>query len=171
MRRVPLALAAGVVAVVPIALLATSGSAQSPLPATLNLIEKDQKNVGFGPNHRPRQGDRFGFGSVVTGDDTGRNRGICTVVGLQGLCTVQETLSKGTLTAQGLIPLQGKVKNVPFVITGGSGAYAGASGSALRDRDQRDHDGSQDHVRALNRRTRRAVLKCPRQESNLRPTA
>ena len=131
MRRIPLALAAGVVAVVPVALLATSGSAQSPLPATLHLTEKNQKTVGFGPNHRPRQGDRFGFGSKVSGDDTGRNRGICTVIGTQGLCTVQETLSKGTLTAQGLVSLEGKAKNLPFTITGGTGAYNGASGVAL----------------------------------------
>jgi hypothetical protein len=131
MRRIPLVLAAGVVALVPVALLATSGSAQSPAPTTLHLIEKDQKTVGFGPNHRPRQGDRFGFGSTVTGDDAGHNRGICTVIGTQGLCTVQETLSKGTLTAQGLVRLQGKAKNVPFTITGGTGAYNGASGIAL----------------------------------------
>ena len=131
MRRIPLALAAGAVAVVPVALLATSGSAQSPLPATMHLIEKNQRNVGFGPNHRPRQGDRFGFGSTVSGDDTGRNRGICTVVGTQGLCTVQETLSKGTLTAVGMVGVTGRAKNIPFAITGGTGAYHGASGTAL----------------------------------------
>jgi hypothetical protein len=130
MRRIQLVAAAAVIAVVPVALLATSGSAQSPTTTSLHLIEKDQKTVGFGPNHRPRQGDRFGFGATVTGDDTGRNRGICTVVGTQALCTVNETLSKGTLTAQGLISLE-KVKNAPFTITGGTGAYAGARGSAL----------------------------------------
>jgi hypothetical protein len=131
MGRIPLALAAGVVALVPVALLATSGSAQSPTLTTLHLIEKDQKTVGFGPNHQPRQGDRFGFGSTVTGDDTGRNRGICTVIGTQGLCIVHEALSKGTITAQGLVALRGKAKNVPFTITGGTGAYDGAGGTAL----------------------------------------
>jgi hypothetical protein len=130
MRRTALVVAAAAVAVVPVALLATSGSAQSPTTTSLHLIEKDQKTVGFGPNHRPRQGDRFGFGSTVTGDDTGRNRGVCTAIGTQALCTVNETLSKGTLTAQGMVSLSTN-KNAPFTITGGTGAYDGARGTAL----------------------------------------
>lgn len=132
MTRIPLTLTAGVAAVAAVALLATSGSAQTAAPTTLHLVEKDQKNVGFFPKHNPRQGDRFGFGSTVSGDETGNNRGICTVIGTgQALCVVQESLSKGTLTAEGLIRLRGRAHNTPFAVTGGTGAYSGARGTAL----------------------------------------
>jgi hypothetical protein len=93
-------------------------------------VNKNQKTVGFGPNHKPRQGDRFGFGDKVTGDDTGFDRGVCTFIGKnQALCTVVVEVSKGTLTAQGLTsPHPNKT---PFAITGGTGTYDGARGTAL----------------------------------------
>jgi hypothetical protein len=81
---------------------------------------------------KPRQGDRFGFGSTVTGDDTGVGRGVCTVIGTtQAPCNVQERLAKGTLSAQGLVSLSGRANKSPFTVTGGTGAYDGARGSAL----------------------------------------
>jgi hypothetical protein len=46
------------------------------------------------------------------------------------LCTVQENLSGGTLTAQGVI-VNGNVDKTPFAITGGTGRYDGARGTAL----------------------------------------
>ncbi|MDP9346633.1 MAG: dirigent protein, partial [Actinomycetota bacterium] len=45
------------------------------------------------------------------------------------LCTIEVKLSKGTLSAQGLLP-QRSDKN-PVAIIGGTGAYAGAHGVAV----------------------------------------
>jgi hypothetical protein len=130
MSRTPIAITAGVAAIATTAVIATAGSAQGPAPTSLNFVNKTQKTVGFGPNHKPRQGDRFGFGDKVTGDDTGFDRGVCTFIGKnQALCTVVVEVSKGTLTAQGLSPQH--PKNTPFAITGGTGAYDGARGTAL----------------------------------------
>jgi hypothetical protein len=132
MLRIAIALTAGIACLATAAVIATSGSAQGPALTSLHLVEKDQKSVGFGPDRRPRQGDRFGFGSTVTGDDTGIGRGVCTVIGTtQALCNVQEKLAKGTLSAQGLVSLTGRANKAPFTVTGGTGAYDGARGSAL----------------------------------------
>jgi hypothetical protein len=132
MSRTAIALTAGVACIATVAVIATSGSAQGPAPTSLHLVEKDQKSIGFAPNRKPRQGDRFGFGNAVTGDDTGVNRAICTVIGkTQALCIVEERLAKGTLTAQGLVNLSGPANKTPFAITGGTGAYDGARGTAL----------------------------------------
>jgi hypothetical protein len=110
------------------ALMASAGSAQAP-PTTLHLVGIPQKNVGFTPKGAPRQGDRLGFGDTVTGDDTGHDRAVCTVMKGGLLCTIQVQLSKGTLTAQGIVPERSN-KN-PIAITGGTGAYDGARGTAL----------------------------------------
>jgi hypothetical protein len=96
----------------------------------LHLLSKSQKSVGFIPKHRPRPGDRFGFGDTVTGDDTGVDRGVCTFVATNSvLCTIQVQLSKGTLSAQGRLPQRSH--STPVAIIGGTGAYNGARGTAF----------------------------------------
>ena len=141
---VPLALSAGAAAITAAALMATPGSAQAP-PGTLHFIDTKQQSVGFfasaistkqpkrpGPNGKPRQGDRFGFGDTVTGDDTGFDRVLCTVTGnSQALCTAVIQLSKGTLIAEGFVTLSGPARKSPLAITGGTGTYDGARGTAL----------------------------------------
>ena len=122
------ALGAGLAALATAAALAATGSAQSA-PTTLHLVSHAQKNVGFFPAGRPHQGDRLGFGSTVTGDDTGHDTGVCTVMRRQMLCTIQVELAKGTLSAQGLLPQRSD--KTPVAITGGTGAYAGAHGVAI----------------------------------------
>jgi hypothetical protein len=132
MSRTTLALTAGVACIATAAVLATSGSAQNPMPTSLHLIDKESSSVGFFPHHRPRQGDRLGFGNTVTGDDSGYDRGVCTVIGKgKALCNVEERLSRGTLSAQGFVNLDRPNKNAPFAVTGGTGAYDGARGTAL----------------------------------------
>jgi hypothetical protein len=116
------------------AVIATGGSAQQPTaPTSLHFTSKMQKTVGFGPRGKPVQGDRFGFGDRVSGDDTGYDRGVCTLVGKsQALCTVTLRLSKGTISAQDIITnIEGRSNKAPFAITGGTGAYDGARGTAL----------------------------------------
>jgi Dirigent-like protein len=106
-----------------------SGSAQAPAGTTLHLVSKSQKNVGFFPSGRPHQGQHVGFGDTISGDDTGYDRGACTIVGQSLLCNVQVQLSKGTLSVQGIVPQ--RANNTPMAITGGTGAYDGARGTAL----------------------------------------
>jgi dirigent-like protein len=124
-----LALAALAAALVTAALVAASGSAQSPAGTTLHLVSKSQKSVGFFPSGRPHQGQHVGFGDTISGDDTGYDRAACTIVGQSLLCNVQVQLSKGTLSVQGIVPQ--RANNTPLAIIGGTGAYDGARGTAL----------------------------------------
>lgn len=111
------------------ALMAGAGSAQTPATA-LHFVSTSQKNAAFMPKGAPHLGDRLGFGDRISGDDTGFDRGVCTIVGKpQLLCTIQVQLSKGTLTVQGLLPE--RANKTPVAITGGTGAYNGARGTAL----------------------------------------
>jgi opacity protein-like surface antigen len=111
------------------AIAAATGSAQSQV-TSLHLVSTSQSRVGFFPAHkRIRQGDRFGFGQKVTGSDRGISRILCTAIGRQLMCTVQIRLAHGNLTAQGFVPQ--RANHTPFAITGGTGAYDGARGTAL----------------------------------------
>lgn len=126
--RVAIALSAAAAAVISATVIAGAGSAQDA-PETLHLVGTAQKGIGFSPDHDPRQGDRFGGGSRITGDDTGISRSVCTLVGKKGLCAIQLHLSRGILSAQGLVPE--RTDQTPIAITGGTGAYNGAGGTAL----------------------------------------
>ena len=126
--RSMLALVAIVAALGAIAIQATAGSA-APARKSLHLVATSLKKVGFFPKSKPRQGDRFGFGDSLSGDDTGFDRGVCTVVGGKSLCDVQAQLSKGTLSLQGFV--SEKSTNLPIAILGGTGDYDGASGTAV----------------------------------------
>ena len=126
--RSMLALAAIAAAVGAIAIQATAGSA-APAPKTLHLVATSVKKANFFPKHKPRNGDHFGFGDRLTGDDTGFDRGVCTFVGGQSLCNVQAQLSKGTLSLQGIVPQ--KLSNTPIPILGGTGDYDGVGGTAV----------------------------------------
>jgi hypothetical protein len=124
------AVLASVAAIATIAVVASAGSAQSPSGTTLNLVSKSVNNIGFGPNHAPRPGDRIGFGSTYSGDQPGYDRGICTFVTKhQALCTVLVKLANGMISAQGFATDAKQVNNI-YVITGGTGAYNGARGTA-----------------------------------------
>jgi hypothetical protein len=136
-QRLPFVLAAATAALGTTAILTSPGSAQTQ-PTTLHLVAEQQRDIGFQPQHAPRQGDRVGFGSNVSGDDSGYERELCTLIGNVrsrnpavkiGLCMVQIQLSKGTLTAQGLLPR--RARDTPLAITGGTGAYDGARGTAI----------------------------------------
>jgi hypothetical protein len=126
--RLAVALAAAAGAIITLAAMAGPGSAERS-PTTLHLLATAQKGIGFSPDHKPSQGDRFGGGARITGDETGINRSVCTVIGKRALCTIQLELSKGKLSAQGLVPDQ--ADHTPIVITGGTGAYSGAGGKAV----------------------------------------
>ena len=126
--RSMLALVAVATAIGAIAIQATAGSA-APVKKSLHLTATSLKKVGFFPKNKPRQGDRFGFGDSLAGDDTGFDRGVCTFVGGKALCNVQAQLSKGSLSLQGFLPR--RLSNTPIPILGGTGDYDGLGGTAL----------------------------------------
>ena len=130
--KLGMSLAAGLTAAVSVAAFAGPGEAQTS-GTELHFAAISQKGAGFSPKHRvPVPGDRLGFGDKVTGDDTGVARAACTIVGgnSSGLpCTIWLKLSKGTLALQGMLPQTSH--NAPIAITGGTGAYNGAHGTAF----------------------------------------
>jgi hypothetical protein len=100
-RVAALSAAAGAI-IVPV-VIASAGSAQDS-PKMLRLVATAQQGVGFAPDREPRQGDRFGGGSKITGDSVGIQRTACTVIGERGeeaICTIEIRLTRGTLSAQG----------------------------------------------------------------------
>ena len=131
-RRIAIsAVLTSVAAIATVAVLSATGSAQSPAGTTLNFVTKSDNSVGYGPNHAPRPGDRVGFGNNYTGAQAGYDRGTCTFLTRhQALCVVQVKLSNGQLSAQGFVTDK-KLTNAPFTITGGTGAYNGARGTAF----------------------------------------
>src|SRR5262245_58658026 len=86
-----------------IAIQVTVGTAAAA-PKSLLLVGTSVKKAEFFPKGKTHNGDRFGFGDKVSGDDTGFNRGVCTFSGGKTLCNVQFQLSKGTLTLQAFVP-------------------------------------------------------------------
>lgn len=130
MKRIALAVTVIAVAVAAAA-FATAGSAQGPSTRSLHLVSTPQESVGFQPKHHElRPGDRIGGGDGITGDDTGFDRTTCTLISNQeALCTAVVQLSKGTLTAEALVSPDERVTH--YAVTGGTGAYAGANGSAV----------------------------------------
>jgi glutamate 5-kinase len=133
MGRTRLALAGGIAAIATSALIATTGLAQAPDRTSLHLVATVQEGVGFQPKHELRRGDQFGFGETITGDDTGIDRGACTVIAnTESLCTVGLRLSKGTLSAQSVVSLNSRPgSKTLWAVTGGTGAYDGARGTAV----------------------------------------
>lgn len=136
MKKLLLLAITAAAAIATAAILASSGSAQDA-PRSLNLTETIQKGVGFFPKHAPHQGTRFGFGGRISGGESGFDRAVCTVIGnlrthdraaKVTLCTIEIELSNGSLSVQGMTPQQ--ARNTPLAITGGTGAYDGARGTA-----------------------------------------
>ncbi len=109
------------------AAIAAPGLAQTT-PTSLHLVATAHPSGGFFTKHL-KPGARYGFVSSIAGDDAGTSRAVCTDVGNGLLCTLQLNLAKGTITAQGVLPQ--KAKGTPVAITGGTGAYDGARGTAL----------------------------------------
>jgi hypothetical protein len=128
--KIGIGLSAGIGAAAMAAALASPGAAQTG-GTELHLVATSQKSAEFFPHHHPHPGDQLGFGDKISGDDTGIARAVCTLAGGPGKglpCTIWVKLSKGTLAFQGMLPE--KSTNAPIAITGGTGAYNGARGTA-----------------------------------------
>jgi hypothetical protein len=128
MRRIRLLWLAPVAGVALAAGIAASGSAQSSGPRTITIIAKTAKG-GFFPKQRPHSGERFGFTDTIKSSDGGKGHdyGVCTLVTrVQSVCQVQFILNTGQISAQ--VPVNLNARNNTGAVTGGTGAYVGATG-------------------------------------------
>jgi hypothetical protein len=128
-KRIRPALAATAAVAAAAALLASTGAAQ-PSGTELHLTAISQKSAEFFPKRAPHPGDRLGFGDKLSGDDTGIDRAVCTVLGggSQLPCNIWVKLSRGTIELQGMV--SEKSHNTPIAVVGGTGSYNGARGTA-----------------------------------------
>lgn len=109
--------------------IADSGAEETGAPASLHLVGKQITESG--PKGRPHPGSVIVFSGRETGDDTGRSYVQCTLVDrVHGLCHAQFILSRGSISVQTAIPLEDSPKTIVLAITGGTGAYDGARGTA-----------------------------------------
>jgi hypothetical protein len=128
MRRAVL-FACALTATSALAAVASSGAQETPPAASLHLVSKQISERG--PHSRPHAGSTIVFSGSETGDDTGHSYVQCTLIdGRIALCIGQWKLAKGTLSAQTAIPLEPSPKKILLAVTGGTGAYDGARGTA-----------------------------------------
>ena len=110
--------------------MAGAGSAQTPADHRCTSSARRRRTPASCPRARRAWATASASATGSSGDDTGFDRGVCTIVGKpQILCTIQVQLSKGTLTVQGMLPE--RANKTPVAVTGGTGAYNGARGTAL----------------------------------------
>ncbi|MEA2330095.1 MAG: hypothetical protein QOH58_233 [Thermoleophilaceae bacterium] len=131
-RLIPLATAA---AALTYAVAGTgTGSAQDPVP-TLELVAPDRQSkssfVDAPPRRRESAGDLFTVSSRLR-DATGRPAGRAHAVFVQTTGTHAQgsatfVLASGHIVATGVLDAPGRADQL--VVVGGSGAYAGASGT------------------------------------------
>lgn len=127
MRRTMLVTGFACVAVTAVA--ATSGADQVATPGSLHLVGKQTSEAG--PKGRPHPGSIIVFSGKERGDDSGQSYVHCLVIaGKHGLCTAQFVLKRGTVAVQTAINLEDSPKTITLTITGGTGAYDGARGTA-----------------------------------------
>lgn len=145
MRRIPTLVGAALVAAATASAIAvTTGSAQAPGDRTLTLVERSTNTFVLsdvpplaGKNGNPGNGDGIMFKNTVLDaagtTKLGRFEARCTflhatkhVVGSEALCDGFYILGDGTITASATVRFGG---TTTFAVTGGTGAYEGASGS------------------------------------------
>jgi len=124
---------------------AASAHGKAPLRLTAEEVQFQDLDLG---TPGPSLGDEFVFSQALfrRGFDVGMSGGVCTVVHamapydvLTFQCLVTLDLRGGQITLQGLIELQGEDDPGPFTlaITGGTGRFSGASGTARFRSDER----------------------------------
>lgn len=138
MRRVAVLSVLGAAALVA-GVLATSASASGGGSFQVTAITKQAKNIDVGP-----RGTNIGDYSVFSdnvfrnGRSVGELNGVCTHTRIdpaanQGSqqCVITVTLPRGNLMLQDVIRFSGvQVKSVTAAVTGGTGHFAGATGTA-----------------------------------------
>jgi hypothetical protein len=116
-----------------VGVLSASGSAQSPDgPRTLHFVATE--TGGFESKGRFAEGSVVGFKDRLKADDgtTGRDVGVCTITDLrrkEAFCHAVAVFPEGRLFFE-LLNRESSKRQTAAVV-GGTGAYAGARGSAV----------------------------------------
>ncbi|MEA2141630.1 MAG: hypothetical protein QOI64_60 [Solirubrobacteraceae bacterium] len=96
---------------------------------TLTLIGRQITESG--PKGTPGPRSTIVFSGRETGDDSGRSYVQCTLIDrVHGLCLGHFRLKNGTISVETVLPLEDAPKRLTLDITGGTGAYNGARGTA-----------------------------------------
>jgi hypothetical protein len=129
-RSMALTLAtAAAAAAAAVTVAASPGAKPVAGPQALHLVDKQITESG--PKGRPGPGSMIVFSGKETGDDSGRSYVHCTLIDSRhGLCLGRFNLSRGTISVETVVPLEGGPKRFSLDITGGTGAYNGARGTA-----------------------------------------
>jgi hypothetical protein len=107
--------------------VANSGADATATPATVHLVGQQ---ISESSPRRPHPGSIVVFSGRETGDDSGHSYVHCIVIDrVRALCTGQFVLAHGTLSVQTAIR-DVAPKTIFLTITGGTGAYDGARGTA-----------------------------------------
>lgn len=134
------AAAATAVVVAAAAIIVAAAGAQSSRGRTIHFTAT--QSGGFFPHGRPHPGSVFGSTQRITADDgsNGSAMVLCTFITARDrFCTLEITTSRGRLTLQGVA--YNVNRNAPFVINGGTGAYAvGRGTAAVNDVNQKTTD-------------------------------
>jgi hypothetical protein len=110
-----------------------------------SFIPKGGTPTSEEPKGEPEPGDAFGFFEELTqhGTVVGHDKGVCTITGPKAVaCKVAVSFPNGTFAVEGE-PEFSEDGSVPaeFRVVGGTGAYAGAKGTALvKDSSDTDSD-------------------------------
>jgi hypothetical protein len=107
----------------------TGGAKPAPRARTIHLTLV--QTAGFNSSGAPPPGFVHAFTDKITGDNgiTGHDIGLCTLItSTELLCHSQVVLTTGQLAFQGI--LHQDDHNTPGTITGCTGAYNGARGTA-----------------------------------------
>ena len=111
------------------------GSGDIPIAgasARSRTLQVNSKTLVLTGPARPKPGDRLDFYEQDTGGDTGHDYAECTVMNTQGqaLCQVEFVLQHGDMGGQAVINVNAATLDSAGPITGGTGNYNGARGTA-----------------------------------------
>jgi hypothetical protein len=107
--------------------LASAKSSASRLHITAKTLELS------GPAAQHKAGDVLAFYEADSGDASGHDHATCAVTNARGeaLCHLEFVLAHGTIVLEGIIDLSRTTQRDVGSITGGTGRYAGASGTYI----------------------------------------
>jgi len=110
--------------------VASAGANEVELSFRAKTVEQSDLDLG---EEGPSLGDQFIFHDVLRqgGERIGHDGGVCTITSAdlsQAQCVVTAWLEDGQITVQGLVQESQEPERLVFAVTGGTGAYEGASG-------------------------------------------
>ena len=133
MKRLTPIAAATVVAATIIVLNGTTPVNAQSQSKVLQVMSKTLLVTGLGPTSTPAPGDHVEFYEQDTGGDTGNDYFDCVVTNSHGetICNAEFVLKHGSISIEGVFNADSTTVNTSAIITGGTGSYNAASGTAV----------------------------------------